>query len=190
MKKILLFCSLIFTSLAIAAPEIGQTAPAFTGQTADGKTVKLSDFSGKVIVLEWYNPECPFSRKFYSTGKMPEFQKKAIAQGAVWLSINSGGKINDLKSSAAADHNAASAVINDVDGVIGKTYGAKTTPHCFVIGKDGKLVYKGAIDNVPSPKSSDIDGATNYVMSAVSAALSGKTPAQTSTKPYGCSVKY
>ncbi len=190
MKNLLLICSLLFAAQAMAAPEVGQSAPAFTAQTTDGKTVKLSDFAGKVVVLEWYSPDCPFSRKFYSTGKMPEFQKQVIAQGAVWISINSGGKIADLKSSAAADHNAASAVIDDADGKLGKTYGAKTTPHCFVIGKDGKLIYKGAIDNVPSAKSSDIDGATNYVLAAVSAAQSGKSPAQTNVKPYGCSVKY
>lgn len=190
MKNLLLLVSLLWVSLASAAPEIGQTPPPFTAQSADGKTVKLSDFAGKVVVLEWYNPECPFSRKFYSSGKMPEFQKKVIAQGVIWLSINSGGKITDLKSSAAADHNAATAVINDVDGKIGKSYEAKTTPHCFVIGKDGKLIYKGAIDSVPSPKPSDIDDATNYVLAAVAAGISGKTPTQSSTKPYGCSVKY
>ncbi len=190
MKKLLLLVSLLWLSQANAAPEIGQTPPPFTAQTADGKTVKLSDFAGKVVVLEWYNPECPFSRKFYSTGKMPEFQKQAIAQGAIWLSINSGGKISDLKSSAAADHNAATAVVDDADGKIGKAYGAKTTPHCFVISKDGKLIYKGAIDSVPSPKPSDISGATNYVMAAVTASLAGKMPAQTNTKPYGCGVKY
>lgn len=190
MKTLHIFATLLWTALVWAAPEVGQTAPGFTAQTTEGKTVKLSDYAGKVIVLEWYNPECPFSRKFYSGGKMPEFQKQAIAQGAVWLSINSGGKIADLKSSAAADHNAATAVINDTDGKIGKAYGAKTTPHCFVIGKDAKLIYKGAIDNVPTAKPADINGATNYVMAAVSAALSGQTPAQTNTKPYGCGVKY
>lgn len=190
MKNLTLVLSLLLASLTYAAPEIGQTLPPFTAQTADGKTVKLSDFAGKVVVLEWYNPECPFSRKFYSTGKMPEFQKQVIAQGAIWLSINSGGKIADLKSSAASDKNAATAVINDADGKLGKSYGAKTTPHCFVIGKDGKLIYRGAIDSVSSAKPSDIDGATNYVLAAVTAAVSGKTPTVPSTKPYGCSVKY
>ncbi len=190
MKTLHTIVLLLWASLVWAAPEVGQTAPGFTAQTADGKTIKLSDFTGKIVVLEWYNPECPFSRKFYSGGKMPEFQKQAIAQGAVWLSINSGGKISNLKSSAAADHNAATAVIDDADGKIGKAYGAKTTPHCFVIGKDGKLIYRGAIDNVPSPKPSDIEGATNYVMAAVTASVAGKIPTQTNTKPYGCSVKY
>lgn len=190
MKTIPLIIALLWTTLAFAAPEVGQAAPAFSAQTADGKTVKLSDFAGKVVVLEWYNPECPFSRKFYSVGKMPEFQNQAIAQGAIWLSINSGGKISNLKSSAASDHNAATAVIDDADGKMGKAYGAKTTPHCFVIGKDGKLIYKGAIDSVSSPRPSDIEGATNYVMAAVTASLAGKTPAQTNTKPYGCGVKY
>lgn len=190
MKTLSLIVSLFCMSNLVAAPEVGQSAPPFTAQTADGKTVKLSDYAGKIVVLEWYNPDCPFSRKFYSTGKMPEFQKKVIAQGHVWLSINSGGKIPDLKARATSDQNAASAVINDADGKIGKTYGAKTTPHCFVIGKDGKLVYKGAIDNVTSARAADIDGATNYVMAAVTAAVSGQAPAQTSTKPYGCSVKY
>jgi thiol-disulfide isomerase/thioredoxin len=169
---------------AFAAPEIGQPAPAFTGTTLDGKTVSLADFKGKTVVLEWYNPGCPYVKKFYNVGKMQEFQKEVVASGAVWLVINSGG--HKLESATYYP----GTVVQDADQSIGRAYDAKVTPHCFVIDGKGVLAYKGAIDSIASTKSADIEKATNYVLAAVKAVKEGKAPEVTNTKPYGCGVKY
>ena len=179
----LLACLMAVASFA--APEVGQTAPDFTGKTLDGKTVSLADFKGKTVVLEWYNPGCPYVKKFYDVGAMQNAQKDAIGQGVVWLVINSGKhKLND-----AAGYYPAT-VINDEDKSLARAYEAKVTPHCFVIDGKGTLVYKGAIDSISSAKSADIEKATNYVLAAVKAVKEGKAPEVTSTKPYGCGVKY
>lgn len=167
-----------------AAPEVGQPAPAFTGKTLDGKTVSLSDFKGKTVVLEWYNPGCPYVRKYYQPGKMQAWQKEHIENGGVWLVINTGG--HKLENATYYP----GTVIQDADQAIGRAYDAKTTPHCFVIAPDGKLAYKGAIDSGKTTKSDEIDGATNYVHAAVKAVKEGKTPEVSSSKPYGCGVKY
>ena len=190
MKKLILVLSCLTFACAFASPEIGKATPDFTGKTADGKTVKLSDFKGKIIVLEWYNPTCPFVKKFYSVGKMQEFQTQVTSAGNVWISINTGGKIPDLKSAVTADKSKATAVIDDTDGTIAKLFDAKTTPHCFVINREGILVYKGAIDSIASTKSTDIDKANNYVLAAVTATQDDKKVEANSTKPYGCGVKY
>lgn len=173
--------------VASAAPEIGQPAPAFTAKTVDGKTVSLSDYKGKTVVIEWYNPGCPYVKKFYEVGKMQEFQKQVVADGGVWLVVNTGGKVKDLAKNA---YYPATALIDDADGAVARAYEAKTTPHCFVISPEGKLAYKGAIDNMATTKSSDIDKATNYVLAAVKAVKEGKAPEVTATKSYGCGVKY
>jgi len=170
--------------VSFAAPQIGQPAPDFTGKTLDGKTVSLADFKGKTVVLEWYNPDCPYVKKFYGVGKMQEFQKQVIADGGVWLVINTGG--HNLENSSYYP----GTVIQDTDKSIGRAYEAKATPHCFVIDGKGVLAYKGAIDSIKSVKSEDIDKATNYVLAAVKAIKEGKTPAVTATKEYGCGVKY
>ena len=169
---------------AFAAAEIGQPAPAFTAKTLDGKTVSLSDYSGKIVVLEWYNPGCPFVKKFYDTGKMQEFQKDAIGKGIVWLVINTGG--HNLENATYYP----GTVIQDENQSIGRAFDAKVTPHCFVIDGKGVLVYKGAIDNISSVKSADIEKADNYVLAAVKAVKEGKAPEVSNTKPYGCGVKY
>ncbi len=190
MKKLIpLFCLLI-SIFAFASPEIGKNVSDFTGKTVDGKTVKLSDFKGKIVVLEWYNPTCPFVKKFYSVGKMQEFQTQVTSAGHIWISINTGGKVDDLKSAITADKNKSSVVIDDTDGSIARQFEAKTTPHCFVISREGILVYKGAIDSIASTKSADIDKATNYVLAAVAATQDNKKVEVNSTKPYGCGVKY
>jgi len=170
--------------VSFAAPEVGQPAPDFTGKTLDGKTVSLADFKGKTVVLEWYNPGCPFVKKFYEGGKMQEFQKDVVASGAVWLVINTGG--HKLENATYYP----GTVIQDENQSIGRAYDAKVTPHCFVIDGKGTLAYKGAIDSISSAKSSDIEKATNYVLAAVKAVKEGKAPEVTSTKPYGCGVKY
>lgn len=170
--------------VSFAAPEVGQPAPDFTGKTLDGKTVSLADFKGKTVVLEWYNPGCPFVKKFYDAGKMQEFQKEVVASGAVWLVINTGG--HKLESATYYP----GTVVQDANQSIGRAYDAKVTPHCFVIDGKGTLVYKGAIDSIASAKSADIEKATNYVLAAVKAVKEGKAPETASTKPYGCGVKY
>ncbi|NBV49102.1 MAG: thioredoxin family protein [Verrucomicrobia bacterium] len=170
--------------VSFAAPEVGQPAPDFTGKTLDGKTVSLADFKGKTVVLEWYNPGCPFVKKFYDAGKMQEFQKEVVASGAVWLVINTGG--HKLESATYYP----GTVVQDANQSIGRAYDAKVTPHCFVIDGKGTLVYKGAIDSIASTKAADIEKATNYVLAAVKAVKEGKAPETASTKPYGCGVKY
>jgi thiol-disulfide isomerase/thioredoxin len=177
---------------SFAAAEVGKAAPEFTGKTLDGKTVSLADFKGKTVVLEWYNPGCPFVKKFYDAGKMQEFQKEAIASGAVWLIINTGG--HEIKESTTYY---PGTVIQDTNQGIGRAYEAKVTPHCYVIDGKGVLVYKGAIDSSaddnggkPVIQASNIEKSKNYVLAAVKAVKEGKTPEVTSSKPYGCGVKY
>ena len=177
---------------SFAAAEVGKAAPEFTGKTLDGKTVSLADFKGKTVVLEWYNPGCPFVKKFYDAGKMQEFQKEAIASGAVWLIINTGG--HEIKESTTYY---PGTVIQDTNQSIGRAYEAKVTPHCYVIDGKGVLVYKGAIDSSaddnggkPVIQASNIEKSKNYVLAAVKAVKEGKTPEVTSSKPYGCGVKY
>ncbi len=187
-------------SLGIAhAVEIGALAPDFTLTDLDGKTHKLSDFKGKTVVLEWNNPDCPFVKKQYeNSGNMPNLQKAAIADGVVWLSINSGaaGKQGgdyspvQLKAYLDKNHAAPTAYLPDHDGKIGHLYSAKTTPHLFVIKADGVLAYQGAIDSIRSANSEDIAKATNYLTAALAAVKADKPVEKATTEPYGCSVKY
>jgi hypothetical protein len=187
------FCLLPLQALA----KIGQAAPAFTLTDITGKTHGLADFKGKTVVLEWVNPECPFVEKHYESGNLPSLQKAAAADGVVWLLINSGkkGAQGDFTPDQAAkwskeNGGAQAAYLRDQDGKVGKLYGAKTTPHMFVINKDGVLVYDGAIDSIRSTDKSDIKRATNYVTGALAALKAGKAVEPSATKPYGCSVKY
>ena len=182
---------------AFAVATVGQKAPDFTLQDTSGKAVKLSDFKGKNVVLEWTNPGCPFVRKHYESGNMPETQKAALAQGAVWLAVNStdmasGDYLEPSKLAKwIADHKGTpSATLMDEDGVTGKAYGARTTPHMYIIDPQGTLVYAGGIDSIPSARKEDIAKATNYVKTALADIAANKPIAQASTKPYGCSVKY
>lgn len=184
-------------SPAHAGAEIGKAAPDFTGKTADGKTVKLSDYVGKIVVLEWNNPGCPFVKKFYEPGEMQKLQTAAKENSVVWLTINSGaegkqGHMNGGEALAFVAEKKASpaAYILDGEGTIGHLYGAKTTPHMFVIDEKGVLAYAGAIDDKPSVNSDDIASANNYVTAAIDALKAGKTPEITTSQAYGCSVKY
>ncbi len=204
MKNILkAFCAaaalaaLTVTNL-FAAVEAGQPAPDFTLTDISGKTHKLSDFRGKTVVLEWVNPECPFVVKHYeSSGNIPAMQKAAAAEGVVWLSINSGkagaqGDFEPAKVStwSAKTGAAPAAYFRDSDGTVGKLYGAKTTPHMFVITAEGIVAYAGAIDSIRSTKAEDISKATNYVAAALESVKAGQPVAKPMTEPYGCSVKY
>ncbi|MEJ8852094.1 redoxin domain-containing protein [Variovorax rhizosphaerae] len=182
---------------AHAAPSVGQPAPEFVAVDTAGKQHRLSDFAGKFVVLEWTNPGCPFVRKHYGSGNMPATQKAATAKGAVWLSVNSTERASGdyLKPTALdswmKDHGAApTAVLMDEDGVIGQAYGARTTPHLFIIDPKGVLVYAGGIDSIASSRPDDIARATNYVNQALGEAFGGKPISAAATRAYGCSVKY
>lgn len=182
---------------ANAAVEVGQPAPDFTAVDTNGVEHSLSDFKGKNVVLEWSNHQCPFVVKHYEPGNMQKVQKQATDNGAVWLTIVSSAdgkqgsvtpeEANQIMKEVGAH---STARILDPSGAIGKLYGAKTTPHMFVIDKDGTLAYAGAIDSDSSFKQSSIAGATNYVISALDSLNAGTEIEVASTKPYGCSVKY
>jgi len=194
----LLFSSWAFCATpAWAMAVVGQRAPDFTATDDAGKTVKLSDYKGKIVVLEWTSNECPFVKKHYDSGNMQKLQKQAKADGVVWFAVDSSGAKNPgyMDAAAAQDwlksHNAAPTdLLIDESGAVGHLYGAKTTPHMFVIDKVGNVAYAGAIDSVASPDPHDIAGATNYVQAALAAVEAGKPVAVAETKSYGCGVKY
>ncbi len=175
----------------------GALAPEFSLPDAAGKTHALSAYRGKWVVLEWVNYDCPFVRKHYGSSNMQKTQAAAKAKGAVWLSINSSapGKQGNFAGTELTrrivDSKAAmDAYLLDPDGVVGKAYKAKTTPHMFVIDPQGKIVYAGAIDDKPSTDLADVPGARNYVLAALEAGMAGKPVETASTAPYGCGVKY
>jgi peroxiredoxin len=182
---------------AAAAAVVGQPAPAFQLVDSTGKTRSLAEFAGKTVVLEWTNHECPFVKKHYGSGNMQAQQRKATADGVVWLSINSSasGKQGHVDGAAAEkvrkDVGAAqTAFLLDPDGKVGRMYGAKTTPHMYVIDGKGVLRYAGGIDSIPSPNPDDIAKATQHVPQVLAELAAGKPVSVTSTRPYGCSVKY
>ena len=180
------------------AAETGKTAPDYSFTDIDGNAHKISGFKGKTVILEWTNPGCPFVKKFYDANEMQRVQNEVLKdKDIVWISINSSakGKEGNLDEAAAkkyiADHKAApTAYVLDASGEFGKLYGAKTTPHMFVIDKNGKLVYQGAIDSIKGFDPADIAKADNYVLKTLEALKAGKAPAVSSTEPYGCGVKY
>lgn len=176
---------------------LGQAAPSFSAKDVNGKTITLADFKGKTVVLEWVNPGCPFVRKHYGGGNMQGTQQEALSKNVVWLAINStesshhdylapaklGAWMKEQK--AVATH-----TLMDEDGKIGMAYGARTTPHMYIVDGKGMLVYAGGIDSIASASAADIAKATNYVKVAMSEIASGKPLSNTATRPYGCSVKY
>jgi peroxiredoxin len=193
----LLAAALTLAAPALAKPVIGQPAPDFSVIDASGKTQSLADYKGKTVVLEWNNPECPFVRKHYGAKNMQAQQGEAAAQGLVWLTINSGaaGKQGHLDAAGAKAYVAEvqgkqAAYLLDTDGKVGHAYEAKTTPHMFVIDKDGVLRYMGGIDSIPSADVDDIPKATQYVRQALADLAAGKPVSVPTSEPYGCSVKY
>jgi peroxiredoxin len=185
------------TAKTEAQAAIDQPAPAFALAGLDGKTYSLADYKGKYVVLEWNNFGCPFVQKFYSSGKMQELQKQYTEKGVVWLTICSSAEgkqgyydADAMKEVVTKQKLVSTAYLRDVDGKVGKSYGAKTTPHMFVIDPKGVLIYAGAIDDKPGPNPADIPTATNYVAATLTESMSGKALAVKSTEPYGCSVKY
>ena len=179
------------------AATVGQPAPAFTLTDSKGQTHSLADFKGKTVVLEWTNHECPFVKKHYGAENMQAQQGSAASDGVVWLTINSGapGKQGHVDAATAerihGEHKAAQAAyLFDPQGQVGRAYGAKTTPHMYVIDPTGVLRYAGAIDSIPSADQDDIPKATQYVSSALAELAAGKPVGTPVTQPYGCSVKY
>jgi peroxiredoxin len=197
MKHTIAFLALLgAASVAFATAEIGKPAPDFTAIDINGKTHQLSDYKGKIVVLESFNFDCPFCANHFKTGAMQDLQAELTGKGVVWLLVNSvNPKHPSHRSPEAAKKEwgslkiKATAWLDDSSGQIGKAYGMKTTPHMFVINKDGVLVYQGAIDDQATPDH-DPRKARNYVKEAVNKLLAGELVTVAQTKPYGCSVKY
>ena len=199
MKKLFLtlVTALVVAGTAHAQPVIGQPAPELTATDTKGVSHSLSDFRGKTVVLEWTNHDCPYVKKHYDTGNMQALQREATAEGVVWLTIISSapGKQGYVTAEEAdaltAERDAApTAVLFDPEGTAGKAYGARTTPHMFVIDPEGTLVYMGGIDDRPTASREDVEGARNYVREALTALRSGQDVPQSTSRPYGCSIKY
>jgi len=191
------FSLLVAATSAFAGATVGQAAPNFSLVDGNSASHALSDYKGKIVVLEWTNPECPFVKKHYSSGNIPKQQAEATAQGVVWLTINSGapGKQGHLdgagaKAFDAQYHAAPTAYLLDADGKVGHLYGAKTTPHIFIIDEKGVLRYNGGIDSIASVDKDDLAKATQYVPQVIGEIKSGKTISVSTSEPYGCSVKY
>jgi peroxiredoxin len=195
MKKTIALLTVIGLTSAAFAAEIGKPAPDFTGKDINGKTIKLSDYKGKIVVLESYNLDCPFCANHFKTGAMQELQKELTSKGAVWLIVNSvnpknSSHRNPEKARAEWDKQKlnATAWIDDSSGEIGKLYDMKTTPHMFVVDASGNLAYDGAIDD-KAVSSGDPRQARNYVREAFGKLQAGEKVAVATSKPYGCAVK-
>ena len=198
--------AVVYVAIAVAAliivlvargATVGQQAPTFSGKDSQGKTQALAQYRGKYVVLEWTNRECPYTKKQYESGNMQALQQEWTAKGVVWLTVLSSaqgeqGYLNAAQENAQMEkvHAHPTAAILDPSGAIGREYGAKTTPHMFVIDPNGKLIYDGAIDDKPTTDTADVKGAKNYVSAALAEAMAGQTVEVASTRPYGCSVKY
>jgi len=190
--------SLVATAaLAIDSPPVGSAAPDFSLTDAKGKTHSLSEYKGKYVVLEWFNPECPFVKKHYGGGNMQKLQEEYTGKGVVWLTINSNapgteGNLSPEQAEKVANawKTKQTALLLDPEGKAGRAYAAKNTPNMVIINPEGKIVYQGAIDSKATPNPADIPNSTNYVKVALDESLSGKPVSNPTTKPYGCSVKY
>jgi peroxiredoxin len=182
---------------AAESPAVGTNAPDFSVTDSKGKTQSVSQYKGKYVVLEWFNPDCPFVKKHYGGGNMQKLQEEFTGKGVVWLSIDSSapGKEGHLTAEQANQKmtewkTKQTALLLDPDGKAGQTYGAKNTPHMFIINPEGKVIYEGAIDSKASANAADIANSTNYVKVALEESMGGKPVTTANTKPYGCSVKY
>lgn len=197
MKSLILALAVFTSAMIYADAEPGKPAPDFIGIDASGKNHRLADYKGKWLVLEWFNKDCPFVHKHYDSGNMQKLQKAYTGKGVVWLQVVSSapgneGYVNGPEMLAIDKDKkaAATAAILDPQGTIGHAYGAKTTPHMFVIDPNGIVVYVGAIDDNSSTDQAVIPTSTNYVVAALDAAMNGKKVEKAQTKSYGCSVKY
>jgi peroxiredoxin len=203
MMRFVSFLTLLLVAVLSLAPprmeaaRLGESAPDFAAIASDGKSYRLADYKGKFVVLEWHNNGCPYTRKHYDSGNMQRLQKQWTARGVAWFTVVSSapgtqgyvtaGEENSYLSKMQA---APTAALLDPTGQLGHLYGAKTTPHMFVIDPQGRLIYQGAIDDRASTEVSDVNGATNYVSQALEQASAGRAVATAATRPYGCSVKY
>jgi len=171
--------------------QVGQPAPDFKLMDQNGQPVRLSDHKGKIVVVEFFNDQCPFVKKFYKNGDMNRMASDMAEKGVAWLAIDSSNFSNvEQNAQIASEWNIDRPLLDDAKGKVGKMYAAKTTPHMYVIDKDGTLAYAGAIDSNSSANAADIASADNYVVMAVDALMNGETVSPSETKPYGCSVKY
>jgi peroxiredoxin len=190
-------CTLACAALIEAAPKIGQPAPDFTAADSQGVKHSLADYRGKIVILEWTNHQCPFVSKHYNTGNMQALQQYATNAGVRWLSVISSapgtqGYVSGPEANALTAKRQASptAVLLDPQGMVGRLYDARTTPHMYIIDATGTLVYMGGIDDKPSTQYADVKTATNYVRVALDEVRSAKPVTTPVTRPYGCSVKY
>ena len=187
----------LIASTANAETTIGQPAPDFTELNTAGDQVSKADLAGKTVVLEWTNDGCPFVQKHYTSGNMQATQEAAVNADTVWITVISskpgsqgyvsGAKADELTTSRGAK---PTHVLLDPDGSMGRAFGAKTTPHMYIITPEGDVAYNGAIDSIPSSRVADIERATNYVNAALTSLEAGEAPDPALTVPYGCSVKY
>ena len=191
--------AIILITIAVQAHglTIGEKAPAFSLFSHTGEKISLAEFKGKTVVLEWFNKGCPFVKKFYESNSMQAWQKKYKEKGIIWLTISSSAKGkqgHETVKEVLATRNSwkinSTANLLDHDGKVGLDYGAKTTPHFFILDGNQNLVYQGAIDSILSTDAEDIAHAKNYITTALDEILSGKEISLKSSKPYGCSVKY
>jgi peroxiredoxin len=193
-----LFASLIATAVFAAdVPPVGSAAPDFSLPDTKGDSHSLSQYKGKYVVLEWFNPECPFVKKHYGSDNMQKLQEQYTSKGVVWLTIDSNapGTEGSITPEQAQKITASwkthqTALLLDPEGKAGRAYGAKNTPNMVIINPEGKIAYEGAIDSKASPNPADIPRSTNYVKAALDQSLAGKPITTPQTKPYGCSVKY
>jgi peroxiredoxin len=197
LRLVLLLATALFAGGPAAATEVGKPAPAFSGADTRGNAWTLDGLAGKSVILEWTNHDCPYVRKHYGSGNMQALQKEAAEAGYVWLSVVSSapGKQGHVNASEADELTrsrgaAPMAVLLDEAGEIGRAYGARTTPHMYIVGPDGTLLYMGGIDDIRSSDPTDIPKAKNYVRAAMADIAAGRPVADAVTPPYGCSVKY
>ena len=198
--KLLLTAVIAFVTSALYAadvPPVGSAAPDFSAPDASGKTQSLSQYKGKYVVLEWFNPECPFVKKHYGSDNMQKLQGEYTGKGVVWLTIDSNapgteGNITPEQAQKimAQWKTKQTALLLDPESKVAKLYGAKNTPNMVVISPEGKIVYEGAIDSKASPNPADIPSSTNYVKAALDESLGGKAVSNAQTKPYGCHITY
>ena len=198
--KLLAYATLAgaFALASVTAKEVGKAAPEFSVQDTSGKAVSLADQKGKVVVLEWVNFGCPFVKKHYGSGNMQKLQEGYTGKGVVWLTVSSANKDkadvfvegSKLAELAKDQGNKATAILVDGDGKLGKAYDAKVTPHMFIIDKEGKLAYSGAIDSIPTTEQSDVAKADKLFANALDNVLAGKAVENAKNQPYGCGVKY
>jgi peroxiredoxin len=196
MKRLALALVLASASSAWAA-KVGQAAPDFSAPDLQGKAVKLSDYRGKYVVLEWTNPDCPYVQRHYNSGNMPELQKELGAKDVVWLTVNSTNQSSgefktpqQMGKWMGEKGGSPKATLIDKDSKVGKLYDARTTPHMYIIDPQGKLIYAGAIDDKRWASAETTKQAKNHVRAALGEAMAGKPVSVTATSPYGCTVKY